>query len=80
MAEPTGEKLLYPAVRLILASRRAEESRRKDRGVRPFLFLPQALLTESTGLKLDQSLQRLADSNLPLLRSSGYVYVVAAVK
>jgi ubiquinone/menaquinone biosynthesis C-methylase UbiE len=52
----------------------------KTVGFGPFSFCRRPLLSESTGLKLDQSLQRLADSNLPLLRSSGYVYVVAAAK
>jgi ubiquinone/menaquinone biosynthesis C-methylase UbiE len=52
----------------------------KTVGFGPFSFCRRPLVPESTGLKLDQSLQRLADSNLPLLRSSGYVYVVAAVK
>jgi ubiquinone/menaquinone biosynthesis C-methylase UbiE len=49
-------------------------------GFGPFSFCRRPLLPENTGLKLDQSLQRLADSSLPLLRSGGYVYIVLAVK
>jgi ubiquinone/menaquinone biosynthesis C-methylase UbiE len=52
----------------------------KTVGFGPFSFCRRPLLAENTGLKLDQSLQRLADSSLPLLRSSGYVYIVLAVK
>src|SRR5256884_9978423 len=40
-AVPTRKKLLYTAVRFILVRCRSDESGRKDRGVRPFLFLPQ---------------------------------------
>ena len=52
----------------------------KTVGFGPFSFCRRPLLPDNTGLQLDQSLQRLADSSLPLLRSSGYVYIVAAVK
>lgn len=52
----------------------------KTVGFGPFSFCRRHPLPENTGLKLDQSLQRLADRSLPLLRSSGFVYVVAAVK
>lgn len=51
----------------------------KTLGFGPFSFCRRHLLPENTGLKLDQSLQRLADRSLPLFRSSGYVYVVSAV-
>lgn len=52
----------------------------KTVGFGPFSFWRRPLLPENAGLKLERSLQRLADSGLPLLRSSGYVYIVVAVK
>ena len=52
----------------------------KTIGFGPFSFWHRPLLPENAGLKLEQSLQRLADSGLPILRSRGYVYIVVGVK
>ena len=52
----------------------------KTMGFGPFLFCGRPLLPENTALKLHQSLQKLADKSVPFLRSSGYVYLVLAVK
>ena len=52
----------------------------KTVGFGPFSFCRIPLLPENTGLKLDRSLQKLADNSLPLLRSGGSVYIAVAVK
>jgi ubiquinone/menaquinone biosynthesis C-methylase UbiE len=52
----------------------------KTVGFGPFSFWRRPLLPENTGLKLHHALQRLANRSLPFLKSSGYVYIVVALK
>ena len=49
-------------------------------GFGPFTLFNQKLLNEETGWKIHLSLQRLADTGVPLLRSAGLVYLVLARK
>ena len=49
-------------------------------GFGPFTLCNRTLLNEDTGWKLHLGLQRLADTGVPLLRSSGLVYLVLARK
>ena len=83
-----GFRWPYPCVRnysirqfdSFLRSAGLRKAEGKTVGFGPFSFWHRPLLPENAGLKLDQSLQRLADTGLPLLRSRGYVYIVVAVK
>lgn len=52
----------------------------KTVGFGPLSFCRRRLLPENTGLKVHSALQKVADSGLPFLRSSGYVYIVVAQK
>jgi SAM-dependent methyltransferase len=49
-------------------------------GFGPFTLCNRKLLNEETGWKIHLSLQRLADTGIPLLRSAGLVYLVLARK
>jgi SAM-dependent methyltransferase len=49
-------------------------------GFGPFTFCNRRLLNEETGWKLHLALQKLADNGMPLVRSSGLVYLVLARK
>jgi SAM-dependent methyltransferase len=49
-------------------------------GFGPFTFCNRRLLNEETGWKLHLALQKLADNGIPLVRSSGLVYLVLARK
>jgi 2-polyprenyl-3-methyl-5-hydroxy-6-metoxy-1,4-benzoquinol methylase len=54
--------------------------RRGSFGFGPFTFCGRDLLSQSTGVRLHRSLQRLADRGTPILRSSGAQYIVMARK
>jgi ubiquinone/menaquinone biosynthesis C-methylase UbiE len=49
-------------------------------GFGPFTLCNRILLNEETGWKIHLSLQRLADTGVPMLRSAGLVYLVLARK
>ena len=49
-------------------------------GYGPFQLLGHPMLSEQQGIALHRRLQRLADSNLPLVRALGWHIVVRAVK
>ena len=49
-------------------------------GFGPFSFCRRKLFSETTGLKINQKFQDWANAGVPVLRTMGSVYVVAAVK
>ncbi len=49
-------------------------------GFGPFTFLHRKILPERLGIALHHRLQRLADRNVPLFRSTGLTYLVLATK
>lgn len=49
-------------------------------GFGPFSFFRRNLFSETTGLKINQKFQDWANAGVPVLRTMGCVYVVAAVK
>jgi len=49
-------------------------------GFGPFSFMGHAIVPESVGTALHRRLQHLAERNVPVLRSTGAQYIVAAVK
>jgi ubiquinone/menaquinone biosynthesis C-methylase UbiE len=49
-------------------------------GFGPFSLLHRSILPESLGIRFHYQLQRLADSNVPVFRSSGAHYIVLAKK
>jgi len=57
-----------------------ERARSMTYGFGPFSFLGRNLLAESTGVRLHRMLQRYADRNVPVLRSTGAQYIVLARK
>lgn len=63
-----------------LTNHRFLKLRARTAGFGPFTILRRKILSESVGLKLNAALQKLADRNVPLLRSAGRVYVVLARK
>lgn len=81
MALPTRKELPYlgPFASFLRAAGLTKADA-KTVGFGPLSFWRRPLPPENAGLKLERSLQRLADSGLPLLRPSGYVYIVVAVQ
>ena len=54
--------------------------RRATMGFGPFTFAGKNILSDSAGWKLHQSLQVLADSSWPVLRSTGHIYIALVRK
>jgi ubiquinone/menaquinone biosynthesis C-methylase UbiE len=49
-------------------------------GFGPFSFFGRKLFSETTGLKINEKFQDWANAGIPILRTVGYVYIVAAAK
>jgi len=49
-------------------------------GFGPFSFFRRILFSETTGLRINQKLQDWANAGVPVLRTTGRVYIVAAAK
>jgi len=63
-----------------LTSAELVKTRSMTLGFGPFTFLHRKILPEPLGIALHQRLQRLADRNVPLFRSTGIAYLVLARK
>jgi hypothetical protein len=63
----------------LLSSARLEKMKGMTIGFEPFPFLNH-LLPQSVGIRIDQTLQSLADRGLPLIRYAGVAYIALAKK
>jgi len=79
---PTPPTYAYSAKTLDdhLLKRQLLKLRARMVGFGPFSVLRMKLLPESVGRKLNSALQNLADKHMPILGSTGHVYVVLASK
>jgi len=64
----------------VLASAGLNKTRSMTLGFGKFTFLQRSILSERLGIALHHRLQRLADRNVPLFRSTGMSYIALARK